>query len=64
MQLVKRNVDFVGTAVMAGDSWRPSGTEHKIIMMGFFEKKSCHDVCYQYRKSDQLSGHLCPYPER
>lgn len=64
MKLIKRDVDLVGAAVVAGNGFLPSETKDKIVMMGFFQEKAGHEVRYQYKKSSPPASHLCPYPER
>lgn len=64
MQVIERDVDLMGAAVMAGNCRAPSRTQRHIIMMSFFEKKARHKVRCKHKKSGSPSCHLCPYLER
>ncbi len=65
VQAVKRNMDLMSAA---GHGLRPRvetpEPELNIVMMGYFEKEARHEICYDSKKSDPLSSHLCPYLER
>ena len=64
MQLIERNVDLVGSAVVGCNRWLSPAPECNIIVVGDFQEKSRHNVSRKYERSDPLSSHLCPYPER
>src|SRR5512140_744377 len=57
-------MNLMSAAGMACDSGWRSRARDKIVMMGFFEEKARHEICYYCTKSYPLSSHPCPYLER